>query len=325
MKKIFLSAIVLAPVLAFAQSQTPDPQTLAALKELEQRVAIAERRARESATALQALKQEFKGANNKLATTVTGVLAASDEQAMRLQSLTQGQEALEQGQVVLEERVSQESQRAIVSVISLQKAFDSRTATFIGFLGAGFLVLLAVATFNFQRQRAVVNAHDRLAMRFDDIARSSRASEERAAMADTSISGSLLEVFVNMKEKITNTPATTAEFNKQVEPDHNLPSKLADEIHRMRKRLSTLPEDTKGLTALKKSLERLEAELAAYGYEIVDHTGKAYSDNMSIKARFIPSEGLSADERVISKVVVPQLNHQGVMVRMADVEVSIGS
>ena len=93
----------------------------------------------------------------------------------------------------------------------------------------------------------------------------------------------------------------------------------------MTKRWSSLPEYTKGLTRLLNSVERLETELSGHGYEIVDHTGKPYTENMSVKARFIPSDDLQPEERVISKVVIPQLNYGGVMVRMADVEVSIGS
>ncbi len=37
--------------------------------------------------------------------------------------------------------------------------------------------------------------------------------------------------------------------------------------------LAALPEDTKGLKPLSKSLERLEDELSEQGYEIIDHTG----------------------------------------------------
>jgi len=318
MKKLLLSAIALAPVLASAQTPTPDPQTLAALKRLERRVAVSERQAKESAAALQALKQELQGANTKLTTSISGALATTDKQAAQLQTLTQGQD-------VLGARISQESQRATADDAALQSTIGSRTTTFAGILGAGLLVLAAAAAFGVQRQRTASKAHDGLAARFDDVARAARASEERAAKADTSIAGSLFEVLATMKAQMAATPTMPPEPAKQAELDHNLPSKLADEIHRMRKRLATLPEDTKGLTPLKKSLERLETELAAYGYEIIDHTGKPYSDNMSIKARFIPSDELRPDERLISKVVIPQLNHHGVMVRMADVEVSIGS
>ena len=150
-----------------------------------------------------------------------------------------------------------------------------------------------------------------------------RYSEERIAKSDTALADSLFEILNKLKAQEMSVVAIGQA--KQVEPNHHLPLKLADEIHRMRKRLSSLPDDTKGLTPLQKSLERLESELADQGYEIIDHTGMAYTEHLSVKPRFIPSDDLDPDQKIISKVVTPQVNYMGVMIRMADIEVSIGS
>lgn len=151
-----------------------------------------------------------------------------------------------------------------------------------------------------------------------------KSTEEQITKADTALADSILSALNKLKSTETNS-ADVKTTKPNIEADHQLPLKLADEIHRMRKRLVSLPEGTKGLTPLQKSLERLESELSELGYEIIDHMGKAYSDNLSVKARFIPSDDLSPDQKVISKVVAPQINYQGVMIRMADIEVSIGS
>jgi hypothetical protein len=151
-----------------------------------------------------------------------------------------------------------------------------------------------------------------------------KSTEEQITKADTALADSILSALNKLKSTETNS-ADIKTTKTNDDPDHHLPLKLADEIHRMRKRLVSLPEGTKGLTPLQKSLERLESELSELGYEIIDHMGKAYSDNLSVKARFIPSDDLSPDQKVISKVVAPQINYQGVMIRMADIEVSIGS
>jgi uncharacterized phage infection (PIP) family protein YhgE len=150
-----------------------------------------------------------------------------------------------------------------------------------------------------------------------------RSTEEKIAKSDTALADTLFEIL--NKLKLQEMRAVVDGQSKPALTDHHLPLKLADEIHRMGKRLSSLPEDTKGLTPLQKSLERLESELSEQGYEIIDHTGMAYTENLSVKARFIPSDDLGVDQKVISKVVVPQVNHKGVMIRMADIEVSIGS
>jgi chromosome segregation ATPase len=150
-----------------------------------------------------------------------------------------------------------------------------------------------------------------------------RSTEEKNAKSDTALADSLFEILNKLKMQEMSAAANGQA--KPAESDHHLPLKLADEIHRMRKRLASLPEDTKGLMPLQKSLERLESELAEQGYEIVDHTGMAYTENLSVKARFVPSDDLGPDQKIISKVVVPQVNYKNVMIRSAEIEVSIGS
>ncbi|MEQ1418597.1 hypothetical protein [Acinetobacter indicus] len=147
-----------------------------------------------------------------------------------------------------------------------------------------------------------------------------RQTEENIVKSDIQLADRLHEVLIQLKEQAKVTPVV----QQNSQPDHSLPLKLADEIHRMRKRLAALPEDTKGLKPLSKSLERLEDELSEQGYEIIDHTGMEFSENLSIQSRFIPSDDLEQGQSIISKVVTPQVNFNGVMIRMADVEVSVG-
>ena len=49
-----------------------------------------------------------------------------------------------------------------------------------------------------------------------------------------------------------------------------------------------------------------------------------YSENMSVKAQFVPSDELEEGQSVIIKVITPQINFKGVLIRMADIEVSVG-
>lgn len=150
-----------------------------------------------------------------------------------------------------------------------------------------------------------------------------RSTEEKIAKSDTALADSLFEILKKMK--VQELSGTLNGQSSKAETNHHLPLKLADEIHRMRKRLISLPEDTKGLMPLQKSLERLESELVEQGYEIIDHAGMSYTENLSVDARFVPSDDLGADQKIISKVIVPQVNYKGVMIRMANLEVSIGS
>ena len=185
----------------------------------------------------------------------------------------------------------------------------------------GLLILLGLIGLSYWilRKRQAESNRD-LSIQVQQTLESVRLSEEKIVQTDTKLAEQLLEVVMQLKQPQQN----VAIGQQQSKPDHSLPLKLADEIHRMRKRLAALPDDTKGLKPLSKSLERLEDQLQEQGYEIIDYTGMKYTENMSVKARFIPSDDLDEGQSIINKVVTPQVNFKGVLIRMADVEVNVG-
>lgn len=204
------------------------------------------------------------------------------------------------------------------------KTIDKNLTTQSQWYGASVAIILSLLGLGYWYLRRRNDASEQsLSAQVKSAIDTVRSTEEKIAKSDTALADSLFEIL--NKLKIQDMSAAASGQAKPAEANHHLPLKLADEIHRMRKRLASLPEDTKGLTPLQKSLERLESELAEQGYEIVDHTGMAYTENLSVKARFVPSDDLGPDQKIISKVVVPQVNYKGVMIRMADIEVSIGS
>jgi hypothetical protein len=111
-------------------------------------------------------------------------------------------------------------------------------------------------------------------------------------------------------------------LNRQT--DHLFPFKVADEITRMRQRISSMSSDINGIMQLSKSLDRLEEELNILGFELPVLLNKPYSEGMTVHARFIPSENLQSGEKLITKVIKPQINYKGQLVQIAEVEVSSG-
>jgi hypothetical protein len=99
--------------------------------------------------------------------------------------------------------------------------------------------------------------------------------------------------------------------------------KVADEITRMRQRIASMPSAINGIVQLSKSLDRLEVELNILGFELPILLNQPFNDGMTLKARFIPSENMKSGERLITKVIKPQINFKGQLVQMAEVEVSI--
>ena len=105
--------------------------------------------------------------------------------------------------------------------------------------------------------------------------------------------------------------------------NHTLPLKLADEIHRMRKRLSSMDE-SHGVKVLGKRIETLEDTLNEMGYEIKCLEGVVFNDGMQLEATFITDESIHGEDRIITKVLRPQVNYKNKLLQAAKVEVSQG-
>ena len=114
------------------------------------------------------------------------------------------------------------------------------------------------------------------------------------------------------------------EFPPNPETNSSFAFKVADEITRMRQRLASMPSDINGIAQLLKSLDRLEEELNIIEFEMPVLLNKHFDDGMTIKARFIPSESMKTGERIITKIIKPQINYKGQLVQVAEVEVSTG-
>ncbi len=107
------------------------------------------------------------------------------------------------------------------------------------------------------------------------------------------------------------------------ETDHSLALKVADEIVRMQKNISKMDDDTKGLKPLVKGIERIQANFASNGYEMVNLLNKDYDERMNIDViNFITDENLSEGKKVITAVIKPQVNYNGVLIQRAQVDVS---
>tara|TARA_B100000795_G_scaffold220721_1_gene175239 strand:+ start:1102 stop:2145 length:1044 start_codon:yes stop_codon:yes gene_type:complete len=111
---------------------------------------------------------------------------------------------------------------------------------------------------------------------------------------------------------------------KDKDIDHSLALKVGDEIIRMRKNISSMPVDTKGLKQLSKALQRIQDTFKVNGYEMIEMLDKPYNEGMKVVANFVPDDNLEAGQQIITRIIKPQVNFNGVMVQSAQIEVSIG-
>lgn len=108
----------------------------------------------------------------------------------------------------------------------------------------------------------------------------------------------------------------------QSEPDHSLALKVADEIVRIETNLSRMDNSVKGYKQLSASVRRIKENFAANGYEMVDMLGKPYKEGMKVIANFVPDESLKEGEQIITGIIKPQINFNGVMIQAAQITVS---
>jgi DNA repair exonuclease SbcCD ATPase subunit len=301
--------LMLVAVLGVALADEPYDQLKSQIQKVEKRADGLEKSIKQAQDSTSELKKQF------------GELAASGKlQQQKLSELNVKLNVLEGRQTTLGGSLDQLSRDTEQKTQTIDQTIMSRSKWYGAAIAA--LLLLLGGCYWYLRRRNDASEQS-LTAQVKSAMETVRSTDEKIAKSDTALADSLFEIL--NKLKVQEMSASANGQSKPAEVDHNLPLKLADEIHRMRKRLASLPEDTKGLTPLQKSLERLESELSEQGYEIVDHTGMAYTENLSVKARFVPSDDLGPDQKIISKVVTPQVNYKGVMIRMADIEVSIGS
>lgn len=129
----------------------------------------------------------------------------------------------------------------------------------------------------------------------------------------------VLETQLKLKqeEKTTTSTVPTTEI------DHSLALKVADEIVRMQKNISKMDEETKGLKPLVKGIERIQANFASNGYEMVNLLNKDYDERMNIDViNFITDDNLTEGRKIITAIIKPQVNFNGVLIQRAQVNVS---
>jgi hypothetical protein len=106
--------------------------------------------------------------------------------------------------------------------------------------------------------------------------------------------------------------------------DHSLILKVADEIIRIQKNLSGMDPETKGLKQLEFAVDRIQDNFKENGYEMVELLNKPYDQGMKVSAKFKHDDTLRQGEKIITRIIKPQVTYNNVIIQEAQVEVSVG-
>ncbi len=110
--------------------------------------------------------------------------------------------------------------------------------------------------------------------------------------------------------------------NNNLTPDHSLIKALADRITVMGMTLYKMDNTIRGHKQLSKSIKQMKDNLLANGYELVDMLGKPYHEGMKVTANFVEDENLEDGMQIITGIIKPQINYNGVMIQAAQITVS---
>ena len=114
------------------------------------------------------------------------------------------------------------------------------------------------------------------------------------------------------------------EQNDSEDIDHSLALKVADEIIRIQRNLSSMDPEIKGLKQLEFAVDRIQDNFRENGYEMVELLNKPYDQGMKVSAKFKTDDSLKQGEQIITRIIKPQVNFNDVVIQEAQVEVSVG-
>ena len=209
-------------------------------------------------------------------------------------------------------KIQQASEKASADLSTLNEKVGKNTLYWI--IAVLFIALLSVLLFGWLKKQL---SKEKTGLS-DQIKKTSETLRDEQIKLD----GQLIKL-LDTQMQLMNAERQTSSA-KAEEVDHSLALKVADEIIRIHKNLSNMDSETKGLKQLSASVERIQDNFKANGYEMIDMLNQPYDQGMKVSANFRPDENLKQGEQVITRIIKPQVNFKGVMIQAAQVEVSVG-
>jgi len=318
MKKIILGISLTALLSISANAQIDSAQVEKRLDQIEQQF----QQLNKSYETTQNQLQQLNSKDNSLQRSINRLSARGEGLSAQIDSLNNqlkenrtavsnlNQQLTEQKEE-LNGQISQTRKTTDQSVSELNKALTKNTLYWIiAVLVVGILSILA---FVLLRKKVT----DNQSSINESLASTRRELEKEAIRLDEKLVG-----VMETQMKIIQEERKAQPERSKGEQDHSLALKVADEIERIEKNLERV-EDQKRIKPLAKALERIRANFQANGYEIVSLLNQKYDDRMSLDViNFKVDDTLKDSERIISRVVKPQVKYNGVLIQRGQVDVS---
>ena len=318
MRKIFIIFITsLLSISAYTQTDS---------SQIEQRFEAVEKQIKQLQTELNSVNksiENLKSKDNLLRKNITGLTTRENELSAQIDSLntflSENQNSIDKlnsrlssQKNELNAQISETRENTSKKISTLSRSLSRNTLYWIiAVLVVGLLSLIA-----FLLLRRKVSANETSIT--EKLSKTRKELEEEAIKLDEKLVGIL-----ENQLKILQEERPEQQNGQDVqEQDHTLALKVADEIVRIEKNLERV-DDKQRIKPLSKALERIRANFKANGYEIVSLLNKKYDDRDEIDViNFKVDENLNEGERIITRVVKPQVKFNGVLIQKGQVDVS---
>ena len=140
-------------------------------------------------------------------------------------------------------------------------------------------------------------------------------------------SGELLRQHLGALEKITAMLESIQALSRAGPSDaqaHDLPLGVCNELNRIENNLLAMDSAVRGHKQLLSCVRRVKEKLNVNGYEITELRGRPYDGGMLVEADFVSDDGLASGDRIITRIIRPEVRFGGAIVQNASVKVSVG-
>jgi hypothetical protein len=153
----------------------------------------------------------------------------------------------------------------------------------------------------------------------DQIVKTRKSIEEEQVQVNTK----LAELYNGQMELLKaerkgNTP------KNNIEVDHSLALKVADEIIKMQMYLSKMDTNVKGYKSLTIAVNNVLDNIKANGYNIIDHLNKPFNDGMNMDATLELDPSIEPGTQIIKRVIKPEVHFNNKLIQRAQVIVATG-
>jgi predicted PurR-regulated permease PerM len=254
------------------------------------------------------LSNQVNSANSNIKKIEGRLLSTSDSVDVLKEELVHTNKNLQAMAAKLEFQIQQLNEKSNSDYSALSKRVSNNNIYWI--IAIVSIAVFAVILFGWLRSRLTIVKTELS----DQIKTSSEAIREEIIKLDNQVFWSL-----DFQKKLNNT-----EQNESENIDHSLALKVADEIIRIQKNLSSMDQETKGVKQLEFAVERIQDNFTENGYEMVELLNKPYDQGMKLSAKFKTDPSMKRGEQIITRIIKPQVNYNDVIIQEAQVEVSVG-